>query len=449
MNQELWNKILAFDFNNPNVEYGFSLRLAKENYWTRSYTEKAILEYKKFMYLAASNDVMVSPSEVVDAVWHQHLVFSKSYQVFAELIGKHVQHIPSTHNKNEFHKFKQAKEKTIELYHETFDKMPSDIWEGNSMYDSLNLTKSRIKLRTFLSLGLLLLAISIIPVYFIVEPIYIQTSKEFFFTFLFIIALLIFSFLEFYNRKKIQNVIDEFESDSFIFNLDSSEVIFLRRLNLNDVINGAIGEMIDNGNVTVELKDRLELILSDSKLNEEQQIVAKSLKDAGGKNYYQNIIEVLKRKPIFENVDNSMSAFKKYTMKSKKIGRIFYLNFILLSFLVLLSFERIITGLVHQKFVAYVSIITIALLIVSIVFLSRLTNQINLLIVKNYEGRINNTKQILMTWQWNYFLYGTAALAPFFATIVEVLNRNESQNGNCGSGGCGSGCGGGCGGCGS
>lgn len=30
MNQELWNKIVAFDFDNPPSEYGFSTRLAKE-----------------------------------------------------------------------------------------------------------------------------------------------------------------------------------------------------------------------------------------------------------------------------------------------------------------------------------------------------------------------------------------------------------------------------------
>ncbi|MEZ4985367.1 MAG: hypothetical protein R2795_10080 [Saprospiraceae bacterium] len=55
MNQELWDKILAFDFDNPPSEYGFSTRLANENFWTREFTDQAILEYKKFMYLAATS----------------------------------------------------------------------------------------------------------------------------------------------------------------------------------------------------------------------------------------------------------------------------------------------------------------------------------------------------------------------------------------------------------
>ena len=55
MNTELWNSILQFDFDNPPSEYGFSIRLANENYWTKNFTEQAILEYKKFMYLAATS----------------------------------------------------------------------------------------------------------------------------------------------------------------------------------------------------------------------------------------------------------------------------------------------------------------------------------------------------------------------------------------------------------
>ena len=63
MDAALWNKILEFDFDSPPSEYGFSTRLARENYWTRNFTRQAILEYKKLMYLAATSDMMVSPSE--------------------------------------------------------------------------------------------------------------------------------------------------------------------------------------------------------------------------------------------------------------------------------------------------------------------------------------------------------------------------------------------------
>src|SRR5688572_27720066 len=120
MNNELWTRILEFDFDSPPGEYGFSTRLAKENYWTKSFTSQAILEYKKFLYLAAVSDFMVSPSGVVDIVWHQQLIYTQSYQDFCALIGKQVQHLPSTGNKEDAEKFRQAKERTKKLYLNNF-----------------------------------------------------------------------------------------------------------------------------------------------------------------------------------------------------------------------------------------------------------------------------------------------------------------------------------------
>ena len=99
MNTILWNKILEFDLDQPAGEYGFSIRLANENYWTKNFTAQAIIEYKKFMYLAAVSEFMVAPSGVVDTVWHQHLIFTQSYQDFCNILGKQIQHVPSTHTK--------------------------------------------------------------------------------------------------------------------------------------------------------------------------------------------------------------------------------------------------------------------------------------------------------------------------------------------------------------
>lgn len=88
MDKILWEKIAALDLDDPISEYGFSTRLAAENFWTQDFTRKAILEYKKFMYLAGTSSFMVSPSEIVDTVWHQHLIFTKSYADFCQVIPK-------------------------------------------------------------------------------------------------------------------------------------------------------------------------------------------------------------------------------------------------------------------------------------------------------------------------------------------------------------------------
>jgi hypothetical protein len=167
MNTILWNKILAFDLDEPPGEYGFSVRLANENYWTKNFTSEAILEYKKFMYLAAISDFMVSPSGVIDTVWHQHLIFTQSYQDFCQLIGRQVQHVPSTHNKEDFLKFKQAKEHTGRLYKEHFGKQPATVWNYETMYDSLKLAKAKIRIRTFILIGILIFVAALAPAYFL------------------------------------------------------------------------------------------------------------------------------------------------------------------------------------------------------------------------------------------------------------------------------------------
>jgi len=161
MNQQLWVNILQFDFDNPPSEYGFSIRLADENYWTKNFTAQAILEYKKFMYMAATSDSMVSPSEIVDAVWHQHLMFTQSYQDFCSLLGKQIQHVPSTHTREEFEKFRQAKERTLKLYEENFGSPPENIWGYSDMYDSLHLPKARLKIRGFVLIGILMIVLMI------------------------------------------------------------------------------------------------------------------------------------------------------------------------------------------------------------------------------------------------------------------------------------------------
>lgn len=121
MDQVLWKNIIDFNLDNPLSEYGFSIRLENENWWTANFARDAILEYKKFMYLAAVSDAMVSPSEIVDVVWHQHLIFTQSYEDFCSVLGKKVAHIPSTHNKSDFNKFKSAKERTQKLYTESLE----------------------------------------------------------------------------------------------------------------------------------------------------------------------------------------------------------------------------------------------------------------------------------------------------------------------------------------
>ena len=86
----LYENLQNFALDTEGAQYKFSDRLARENGWTRSFTQAAIAEYKKFIYLAATSTTPVSPSDVVDQVWHQHLTYTRSYwqQMCAALLGK-------------------------------------------------------------------------------------------------------------------------------------------------------------------------------------------------------------------------------------------------------------------------------------------------------------------------------------------------------------------------
>lgn len=449
MNQEIWKKILAFDFDYPQSEYGFTTRLAKENFWTQKFTNDAILEYKKFMFLAATSNTMVSPSEIVDIVWHQHLIFTKSYHKFCTILGKQIQHIPSTHNKEDFEKFKQAKEQTKLLYEKEFGNQPENVWRFNNMYDSLNLEKANYKLRTFINYGILAFVCSIFPAYFILEPIYVRIEGNAFIFLFFVLAFMVFFILEIYNKHKLNQLISEIDRSSFLYELSPNELIYLKKQNLINVINVSIDKLIKENIIEITTDRQIVLLKNEAiKTNETYQII--NLFQENKSIAYSNLISRLKYKPIFSNIANSMDAVSKYVTKSKKFNSLFRINFIFISVLILFSFTRIITGLVHSKQVLIIITLTLFLTIYSISFLSRLVKQISTNIIpKYYLNHLISKEKLASKSEWNYFLLGSSALLWTFKPIAEEFQTEKNHTNSCSS--CGTSCGscGGCSGCGS
>lgn len=449
MNQEIWKKILAFDFDYPQSEYGFTTRLAKENFWTQKFTNDAILEYKKFMFLAATSNTMVSPSEIVDIVWHQHLIFTKSYHKFCTILGKQIQHIPSTHNKEDFEKFKQAKEQTKLLYEKEFGNQPENVWRFNNMYDSLNLEKANYKLRTFINYGIIAFVCSIFPAYFILEPIYVRIEGNAFIFLFFVLAFMLFFILEIYNKHKLNQLISEIDRSSFLYELSPNELIYLKKQNLINVINVSIDKLIKENIIEITTDRQIVLLKNEAiKTNETYQII--NLFQENKSIAYSNLISRLKYKPIFSNIANSMDAVSKYVTKSKKFNSLFRINFIFISVLILFSFTRIITGLVHSKQVLIIITLTLFLTIYSISFLSRLVKQISTNIIpKYYLNHLISKEKLASKSEWNYFLLGSSALLWTFKPIAEEFQTEKNHTNSCSS--CGTSCGscGGCSGCGS
>ena len=372
MDNLLWNKILEFDLDRPFSEYGFSTRLADENYWTKNFTAKAILEYKKFMYLAGTSDFMVSPSEIIDTVWHQHLIYTQSYNDFCQIIGKNIQHIPSTHNKVDFEKFRQAKERTNRLYSETFGQQPKEIWEYSGMYESLELGKAKWKIRSFILIGIFAFVLLIIPFYSLLKPIYIQIENPSFIQGIIALTILVFLFLEIYNRAYLLNIVRNFKEFSFIHDLTPQELIYLKKQNLKEVVHGTINQMIEEKKLIVESSHYIEKtgVENPSSL-EEYQVY--EVCDLHGNTPYLYLVLTLIRKPVFVNISGSMNAFKKYFIKSKKFARLFYTNFFVLGTFLMIVLIRLLTGLMRDKPVTYISLTVIILSLIIAFFLFRLT----------------------------------------------------------------------------
>jgi len=127
----LWEKIKQFPIDDGAATLPFSARLAKEQRWTTKFTQRAILEYKRFIFLCCVLDKGASPSGIVDEVWHLHLTYTRSYweDFCRNTLGRDLHHIPSTGGDEQHHKHQEWYKETLAQYKAFFDSdPPDDIW---------------------------------------------------------------------------------------------------------------------------------------------------------------------------------------------------------------------------------------------------------------------------------------------------------------------------------
>lgn len=456
-NAQLWQDILSFDFDHPVSEYGFTTRLIHENLWTKDFAERSILEYRKFMYLAAVSDSMVSPSPVIDIVWHQHLIFTQSYNSFCKTVGKFIQHVPSTHNKEDFSRFKQARETTRSLYTENFGGYPADIWDSEGMLENLSLPKASLKIRGFVLLGILGLLLSITPLFYVLKPLYVHIDGQSFLLWYAILWLISFVVLWNHNQRYLSSIINGLPGDSFLFKLNASEAIFLKT--------GSMNQVIDNKMNHLYLLDKIDILAGDKvvpadKLSpdkSEEFQVSEVLKEQPEGMLYTQLRQKLKTKPVFSNTAESMNALQKYFTKSKIFSRLFKLNFFVFAGLLSLGIVRIITGIVREKPTALIIVLVLLFLAFTILYLYRLPGKIRTSILPDiYKTKILPGQQTSGNNEWTYFLIGAAALHSSFypaarpeRSSVWSSDSYSGSGSSCGSdSGGGSSCGSSCGGCG-
>ncbi|MFC4455532.1 hypothetical protein [Deinococcus sonorensis] len=109
----------------------FVMRLQSEQGWSSARTQAVLVEYRRFVYLAATSAQPVTPSGPVDEVWHTHLTFTRDYweRLCGEVLGRPLHHEPGTGTADEAFTFARQYEATLQLYADTFGQpAPVEVW---------------------------------------------------------------------------------------------------------------------------------------------------------------------------------------------------------------------------------------------------------------------------------------------------------------------------------
>ena len=127
----LWQKVLS-SFGGPDAfSKAFASKIAHKHKWSKAFALKALSEYKKFVYLGVVSDFHVTPSKIIDVVWHEHILFTSAYRQFCEQVicyqfDHHPELIPMA---DETGRFNAQYEDTVEFYISEFGfEPPIDIW---------------------------------------------------------------------------------------------------------------------------------------------------------------------------------------------------------------------------------------------------------------------------------------------------------------------------------
>src|SRR4051812_11907007 len=95
---DLWQNLASFSFDAESAKTSFTSRLAREQGWSHEFAARVLNEYRRFLFLTAVAGHVVCPSEQVDAAWHHHLIYSRSYwdDLCRSTLGRPLHHDPTT-----------------------------------------------------------------------------------------------------------------------------------------------------------------------------------------------------------------------------------------------------------------------------------------------------------------------------------------------------------------
>jgi hypothetical protein len=94
--QELWQRLRRYTFPLSSGRGTLEDHLVQKTKLGRSKSARAIEEYRRFLYLAASSGEPVAPSPLIDRLWHTHINDTRAYldEFCGKVIGRVIHHSP-------------------------------------------------------------------------------------------------------------------------------------------------------------------------------------------------------------------------------------------------------------------------------------------------------------------------------------------------------------------
>ena len=448
----LWEAICRFSFEETIEEYGFETRLAYENKWTHYVTKKAIEEYKKFIFLASISNQMVSPSEIVDIVWHQHLIFSKSYEKLCQIAGKKIEHIPSTHNPHNHSVFKAAQEHTTTLYESYFGRQNHYFWDNSCLNEIQLVPKSNVLRKRMMTMAVVSVLVYF-PLYFFLRPYIIVVESPTFIFYTVLMQCFLFSFLYFQVDSVADNKATEwYNTDIHTQNLNAAEVLCLKTGSNNRYVHAAVDNMIRKKKLSIVGNWGVKFQLDSKLVSIDETAVWNSL-TGNETESYAKLFQQLKRKEFFQIPLQVMENFMKNMRNSKFFVNAFSVLVLLLLPLFYILLIRLQLGVQRDKPVTFLLMEIGFYVFAGYYFLKKAYNRPFVKAIPElYNNKIKSEERtdLKQSWEWEYLLLGTAFYNDAFRPLmnpVEIKEKSNSSGGSCGSS-CSSSCGSSCGGCG-
>jgi hypothetical protein len=135
-------------------------RAAQEHGWGSAFTECVAQEYRRFLILAATAGHPVTPSRAVDALWHEHLTFTRDYwERLTPLLPAPLHHEPATGEAGDMD-FAAQYRRTLDSYARVFGEVaPADVWPDPAVRTAHTFTHTATRTAGGVRVNALLLAL--------------------------------------------------------------------------------------------------------------------------------------------------------------------------------------------------------------------------------------------------------------------------------------------------